>query len=111
MHKGVPTKEGFVPFRGYRTWYRIVGDREEPGKSPLLCLHGGPGLVWDAFVPLEVITASGRRVIFYDQLGSGNSNEPPQPIHVYRRHLRRGKRRSSRPSLGTPPRVWGKLST
>ena len=79
MNTAVPTKEGFVPFRGYRTWYRIVGDCEKPGKSPLLCLHGGPGFVWDSFEPLEAMAASGRRVIFYDQLGSGNSDEPHNP--------------------------------
>lgn len=31
----MPAKEGFIPNRGYHTWYRIVGDREEMGKSPL----------------------------------------------------------------------------
>jgi hypothetical protein len=35
-----PIKEGFVQFRSYKTWYRIVGDKEEPGKLPLICLHG-----------------------------------------------------------------------
>ena len=32
--------EGRIPFRGFETWYRSVGDG--PGE-PLLCLHGGPG--------------------------------------------------------------------
>jgi pimeloyl-ACP methyl ester carboxylesterase len=35
--------EGFVPFRGYQTWYRIAGEQGSPEKLPLLCLHGGPG--------------------------------------------------------------------
>ena len=40
--------EGTVEFRGYRTWYRIVGDLRAPsGKLPLLLLHGGPGLPHD----------------------------------------------------------------
>ena len=69
-------KEGFIPFRGYKTWYRIVGDQEEPGKAPLMCLHGGPGAAWDYFEPLEVLAETGRRVIFYDQLGGGNSDVP-----------------------------------
>jgi len=72
----VPIKEGFFSFRGYRTWYRTVGDSEEPGKLPLICLHGGPGASWDYLEPLEVMAETGRRVIFYDQLGSGNSDEP-----------------------------------
>lgn len=75
----IPIKEGFIPFRGYRTWYRIVGDQEEPGKVPLMCLHGGPGASWDYLEPLEAIANTGRRVIFYDQLGSGNSDEPHNP--------------------------------
>jgi proline-specific peptidase len=72
-------KEGFVPFHGYKTWYRIVGDQEEPGKVPLLCLHGGPGASWDYLEPLESIAKTGRRVIYYDQLGGGNSDEPHDP--------------------------------
>ncbi|MGN0075608.1 MAG: hypothetical protein ACI38Z_01330 [Parafannyhessea sp.] len=35
-------REGYVPFAGYRTYYRIVGECE-PGKLPLLAIHGGPG--------------------------------------------------------------------
>ena len=35
--------EGRIPYAGGETWYRIVGDGEEPGKLPLVCLHGGPG--------------------------------------------------------------------
>ncbi len=28
----IMTKEGFISFRGYNVWYRIVGDREKPNK-------------------------------------------------------------------------------
>src|SRR5215813_5959519 len=72
-------REGFIPFRGYQTWYRIVGDREEAGKLPLLCLHGGPGTPHDYLEPLEALAETGRRVIFYDQLGCGNSDHPHDP--------------------------------
>lgn len=71
--------EGFIPFRGYRTWYRIVGDSEEPGKLPLLVLHGGPGASHDYLEPLAAMASTGRRVIFYDQLGGGNSDHPHNP--------------------------------
>jgi L-proline amide hydrolase len=74
-----PTTEGFIPFRGYRTWYRIVGNEEEPGKLPLLVLHGGPGASYDYLEPLEAMANTGRRVIFYDQLGGGNSDHPHNP--------------------------------
>ena len=79
MSTEMPTKEGRVSFRGYSVWYRIVGDREAPGKLPLLCLHGGPGATHDYLEPLEAIAATGRRVIFYDQLGNGNSDHPSDP--------------------------------
>lgn len=29
-------QEGFIPFRGYKSWYRVVGDGETPGKLPVL---------------------------------------------------------------------------
>ncbi|MHA2391375.1 MAG: proline iminopeptidase-family hydrolase [Promethearchaeota archaeon] len=73
------TKEGFVSFRGYNVWYGIVGEREEPGKLPLLCLNGGPGAPHDYLEPLGEMETTGRRVIFYDQLGSGNSDHPHDP--------------------------------
>jgi proline-specific peptidase len=75
----MPTKEGFVSFRGYNVWYRTVGGREDSGKSPLLCLHGGPGATHDYFVPLEAMVATGRRVVLYDQLGWGNSDHVHDP--------------------------------
>ncbi len=79
MTAAIPTKEGFVSFRAYHTWYRTLGDGEEPGKLPVLCLHGGPGLPHDYLEPLEAIAATGRRAIFYDQLGCGNSDQPHDP--------------------------------
>jgi len=72
-------QEGTIPFKGYQTWYRIVGEKEEPGKLPLLCLHGGPGAAHDYLESLSAMTETGRRVIFYDQLGCGNSNTPSNP--------------------------------
>jgi len=75
----IHAQEGLVRFRGYRTWYRIVGDGEQPGKLPLLCLHGGPGIAHDYLEPLEAIAGTGRRVIFYDQLGCGLSTQPHDP--------------------------------
>jgi proline-specific peptidase len=79
MNTETLAEEGFIPFRGYNVWYRTVGDQEKPGKLPLLCLHGGPGFPHDYLEPLEAIASTGRSVIFYDQLGCGNSNVPPDP--------------------------------
>lgn len=69
-------REGTIPFKGYETWYRIVGDGEEPGKLPLLLLHGGPGAAHDYLEALDAMAATGRRVIYYDQLGCGKSAIP-----------------------------------
>jgi len=66
--------EGFIPFKGYRTWYKIVGAQEDVGKLPLLLLHGGPGACHDYLWSLAALAHTGRRVIFYDQLGCGLSH-------------------------------------
>ena len=79
MAASVPATEGRIPFRGFQTWYEIVGDGEEPGRLPLLCLHGGPGSSHDGLEPLGALAAHGRRVVFYDQLGSGDSDRPDDP--------------------------------
>jgi proline-specific peptidase len=67
-----PIVEGTIPFKGYHTWYRIVGT-DTPGKLPLLCLHGGPGAAHDYLESLDAMADTGRRVIYYDQLGCGRS--------------------------------------
>ena len=69
-------QEGTIPFKGYETWYRIVGAGEEPGKLPLLCLHGGSGAAHDYLESLQAMADTGRRVVFYDQLGCGRSSLP-----------------------------------
>lgn len=79
MDKGMPTQEGFVSFRGYKVWNRVIGDHDTAGRLPLLCLHVGPGGTHDYLEPLEAVAAGGRRVIFYDQLGCGNSDQPHNP--------------------------------
>ena len=68
-------REGFVDFRGYRTWYRIVGD-PAGSRAPLLALHGGPGSTHHYFAPLERL-ADDRAVAVYDQIGCGQSDRPP----------------------------------
>jgi L-proline amide hydrolase len=67
-------REGYVDFRGYRTWYRIVGDLDS-ATTPLLALHGGPGSTHNYFAPLGGL-ADQRPVVLYDQIGCGNSDRP-----------------------------------
>ena len=59
MTSTIPTKEGYVPFHGYKTWYRIEGEREEPGRFPLLVLHGGPGATRAPFSPDYPLSRTG----------------------------------------------------
>jgi proline-specific peptidase len=69
-------REGFLPFRGYRIWYRMVGHEAAPGRRPVLAVHGGPGGSHHSIEALSALAESGRRVILYDQLGGGNSDRP-----------------------------------
>jgi L-proline amide hydrolase len=71
----VEAREGHVGFRGYRTWYRVVGESSE-GRDPLVALHGGPGSTHNYFAPLERLAEEGRAVVLYDQIGCGHSDRP-----------------------------------
>jgi proline-specific peptidase len=42
-------------------------------------LHGGPGSAHDALEGLGALAEQGRRVVVYDQLGSGESDRPDDP--------------------------------
>lgn len=65
-------REGRVEHAGGSTWYRLVGDLD-PRRTPLLCLHGGPGSTHHYFEPLERLASNGRAVVLYDQVGCGRS--------------------------------------
>ncbi len=67
-------KEGFITVPGGPVWYKILKDG--PG-VPLLVLHGGPGGTSCGMGPLADLP--GRKVIVYDQLGSGRSGRPADP--------------------------------
>lgn len=67
-----PVKEGYLQVPGGQVWYRLVG---EGPKTPLIILHGGPGVPHDYLANLEAL-AKDRPVLFYDQLGCGKSDRP-----------------------------------
>jgi proline iminopeptidase len=73
------TREGYIPTENGRIWFRIVGTGAK--KTPLLLLHGGPGASHDYFESLSALSGE-RPVIFYDQLGCGNSDKPDD-LSVY----------------------------
>lgn len=68
--------EGAADFRGWRTWYRITGSLTT-GRTPLLVLHGGPGMTHDYLLSLTALADTGRAVIHYDQIGGGRSTHLP----------------------------------
>lgn len=64
--------EDYMPFEGFQTYYRIVGESKS-GKAPLVLLHGGPGSTHNYFEVLDKVSETGRQIIMYDQIGCGNS--------------------------------------
>lgn len=73
LKKDEKIQEGYIPVTGGKIWYKIVGTNK-PG-IPIMVLHGGPGASYDYLEPLAEL-ADARPVIFYDQLGCGNSDRP-----------------------------------
>ena len=65
--------EGYMPFMGYHTYYRIVGEASE--KAPLLLLHGGPGSTHNYFEVLDRIAKGAVRLAETVQIGKGREKE------------------------------------
>ena len=73
------TQEGYAPFEyapnaiHARTKYWVWGDLSN-GQTPLIVLHGGPGVTHKYLLPLSVLHAKhGIPVVLYDQVGCGES--------------------------------------
>ncbi|MGZ4584861.1 MAG: proline iminopeptidase-family hydrolase [Mycobacterium sp.] len=64
--------EGMIAVPGGAVWFKRVGGG---AGLPLLVVHGGPGLPHTYLRSLERL-ADEREVIFWDQLGCGNSERP-----------------------------------
>lgn len=83
---------GFMPFMGYKTFYRIVG--QETSQAPLILLHGGPGSTHNYFEVLDALAdLSHRQIISYDQIGCGESYLDGHPGSCGAR--RRGRKSSN----------------
>ncbi len=65
--------EGMIEVPGGNVWFKRTGGG--PG-LPLLVIHGGPGLPHDYLRSLGRLSTE-RQVIFWDQLGCGHSECPP----------------------------------
>ena len=66
-------KDGYIPFKEGKTYYRLAGECKN-GKKPLILLHGGPGSTHNYFEVLDDLAAKDdRMLVMYDQIGCGNS--------------------------------------
>lgn len=69
------SETGFVHTADGKIWYtKVLGG---PG-TPVLVLHGGPGTPHDYLENLSALSKD-RTVVFYDQLGCGQSDRPNVP--------------------------------
>ncbi len=89
-------KEGYVVVPRARLFYRTMGRG-----TPVLFLHGGPGLPHGYLLPWMEPLARSHRLIFFDQRGVGRSEKPEdgdyrvatmaRDVESVRRSLRLGK--------------------
>lgn len=75
-----PVHEGEADFhypaagKSLKTWYKVTGDLRTSKGTPLIVLHGGPGVGCSAYNPLADLTvAHSIPIIQYDQVGCGRS--------------------------------------
>jgi proline iminopeptidase len=63
-----------TPKGSFRVWTKTIGNNP---KARVLLLHGGPGATHDYFECFEnFLPAEGIEFIYYDQIGSGDSENP-----------------------------------
>ena len=65
--------EGYMPFRGAKTYYRIIGNVSERFPAPVILIHGGPGSTHNYFEMLDALADEGMQLVMYDQIGCGLS--------------------------------------
>ncbi len=67
-------RDGYIVIdeAGHRVYHRIVGEAAET----LLVVHGGPGVSHRYLDRLSELACDDLQVVFYDQLGSGESDWP-----------------------------------
>ncbi len=74
-----------VTVNGHNLYYREIG--ADKGQPPVILVHGGPGHSSLSFKNSFDFLAADRRVIYYDQRGSGNSQVKPRPADYTIEHL------------------------
>jgi len=78
-----PTKTGTVLFKIpttgdlCETYYSLWGTLNSP-TPPLICLHGGPGIIHDYLLPISLLSHDfSIPILMYDQVGCGKSTRFP----------------------------------
>ena len=77
MVKRVIAEEGFKNINGVDLYYKSIGSG-----TPLVIVHGGPGLAHNYLFSYFSRLSDNFRVIFYDQRASGKSNGHENPTEV-----------------------------
>lgn len=78
-----PTVTGTVDFdagagKPCQTWYQVYGDLKSD-KTPVVAIHGGPGSTHHYILSMvDLFAIYGIPIVFYDQLGNGNSTHLPE---------------------------------
>lgn len=65
--------EGRLSVPDGKIWFEVKGKDQE--KTLLIAIHGGPDVPHNYLKTIELL-ADERPVVFYDQLGCGESNRP-----------------------------------
>lgn len=76
------TLTGTIPFEvdgeTHQTWFKTVGDLSDQSHTPVVVIHGGPGMSHDYLIPhIDLYTKSSIPVVFYDQIGNSRSTHLP----------------------------------
>lgn len=78
--------EGFIQVPGGNVWYRSVGE-SSGDRTPLLCLHGGPGFTHYYLEPLEARFCPRPQRTDHAAPPNPGRGRPPQPQSPRQSHL------------------------
>lgn len=74
--------KGSLRIRGLElAYWRYHAPGISPRRDPVLTVHGGPAFAHNYLLPLQQLACRGHDVVFYDQVGCGESSVPEDPRH------------------------------
>lgn len=73
MEKNEKYEDGYIEINGINLYYKRFG---KGNRHKILALHGGPGGTHDYLLPLADLADRDYDIVFYDQFGCGNSDNP-----------------------------------